>query len=443
MPLEEINLLPSELDRLCPFHVIINDTENAPHILRVGSALRKLIVSSSCRLDFDKVFTISRPRNAPLNLSSLSKSSNMVVLKHRDSALSLRGLFIPLSNAEFLFFCSVEITSADGLEPLALTINDFSPADPTPDIIILHRFREMQVKDQQRQIEQLRKLVVARDTFDRHANTDMLTGIGNRRMFWTHGTRMLKETPPDHVVAIFLMDLDGFKKINDTHGHDVGDAVLQTVASRCESAVSDQGIVSRLGGDEFVVLVRMKNIAEVEAFANSLKCKIDQPMVCVGRHLDVSPSMGASLLESGQSIDEAFHYADQAMYEGRKKCKGIVSWFTPEMQILADYRKSLELDIKDAIRNGDIVPFFQPIVDFQQRRVHGYEALARWQHPVHGLIYPDTFIDLAADAGCLHDLDYAILELALKQLAHWDTLNLKLSMHVNLCGTSVRKGLDI
>ena len=442
MPLNNIGLPLAELDRVCPFHIIVNATENSPQILRVGGALRKLVNDGSSHPVFDKVFSISRPRSATLDFLSLSQSDNMIVLKHRDSDLCLRGLFIPLGDAKFLFFCSVEITSADCLGPLGLTINDFSAADPTPDIIILHRFRDMQAKDQHSQIEELRRLVVARDTLDLHANTDMLTGIGNRRMFWAHGSEMLRKTLPGQVVAILLMDLNGFKQINDAHGHEAGDAVLKTVASRCVSVASDQGIVARLGGDEFVMLLRTENQAEVETFVDNLHSAIHQPMVCAGRHLDISVSMGVSILEPAQSIDEAFHYADLAMHDGRDKCKGVVSWFTPEMQTIEDYRKSLELEIRGAIANGEIVPFFQPIVDIRHKRVHGYEALARWQHPVHGMIFPDTFINLAADAGCLHELDYAILELALKQLAIWDTPDNRLSLHVNLCGTSVRKGLD-
>ena len=442
MSLEQISFLLPELDRLCPFHLVVKNAQSTAQISRVGVALRKLVADDLHALDFDRVFNISRPRDAIADFMSLSQLDNMIVLKHRHSTLSLRGMFIALGDAEFLFFCSVEVSSADGLNQLGLNINDFSVADPTPDIIILHRFREMQAKDQQNQIEELRRLVVARDTFDLHAHTDMLTGIGNRRMFWTYGSEMLGSPSPQHVYAILLIDLDGFKRINDTHGHDVGDAVLKTVANRCISVVSDQGIVSRLGGDEFVVLVKMKDKLHVEAFVDSLKGVIDQAMICVGRHLEIGSSMGVSILEPEQSIDEAFHYADLAMYAGRKHSRGVVTWFTPEMQTLEDYRKSLELEIQEAIKNGEIVPFFQPIVDIHHGRVHGYEALARWQHPVHGLIYPDTFISLAADAGCLHELDYAILELALKQLAQWNTPNLQLSLHVNLCGTSVRSGLD-
>ena len=442
MPPETISLPVSELDRLCPFYLILTDTGASPQITGSGVVLQKLITRSMSGVELCVHFELTRPRGAELDLPTLSQSNKMIVLQCREPDLKLRGLFIHLGDTKYLFQCSIEVTSANSIEHLGMIINDFSPADPTPDILILHRFRELQMQDQQKQIEDLRELVVARDTFDRHANTDMLTGIGNRRMFFTQGSEMLGKESKDQVTAIALMDLDGFKKINDTYGHDVGDAVLQNVAKRCEKIVCNNGIVSRLGGDEFVVLVRLLNREAIDAIVEELMSLISEPMDCVGRHLSTQPSMGVSLLEPGQSVEEAIHYADLAMYEGRKKCKGQVNWFTPDMQLQENYRKSLASEIRDAIGKGEFVPWFQPLVDFHSRQIHGYEALARWQHPVHGLIYPDVFIELADETGCLHELDYTILESALNQLATWDLLDHQLSVHVNLCATSVRPQLD-
>lgn len=442
MLLDPVSFPLSELDRLCPFYLIISDASVTPTITGVGSVLRKVAGPLSSGTELSKHFEMVRPNEPALDFSMLSQSNKMIVLKCREPDFQLRGMFVRLSDTEYLYFSSVEVKSADSLQLLGLAVSDFSKADPTPDILVLHRFRELQMKDQQRQIEELRKLVVARDTFDRHANTDMLTGIGNRRMFFKQGSEMLAEDFEDRVIAILLWDLDGFKKINDTYGHDVGDAVLQNVAKRCEQVIHSFGIVSRLGGDEFVAMLRMSSREAIESIVEKLVYTIGTPMVCIGRHLSVQPSMGVSLLQPGQSVDEAIHFADLAMYEGRKVSRGLVNWFTPTMQKQEAYRKSLTSVIKDAIENGEFVPFFQPIVDFHSRSIHGYEALARWQHPVHGLIYPDVFIEVAAEAGCLHELDYAILENALDAVANWESRGQKLSMHVNLCATSVRAQLD-
>ena len=439
---ETVNLPISKLDQLCPLYLLLIDTGASPQLIGTGTVLQKLIATSLTGDNLCEHFELARPREASLDLPTLSQTKKMVVLQCLEPDFRLRGMFIRLSETQYFFHCSIEVTSSDSLQHLEIKINDFTPADPTPDMLILHRFRELQMQDQQKQIEDLRELVLARDTSVRHANTDMLTGIGNRRMFFTQGAELLAEDSNDQVTVIVLMDLDGFKKINDSFGHDVGDAVLQNVAKRCKKIVSGNGIVSRLGGDEFVVLMRLANREAIEATVAELMHSLSGPMDCVGRRLSTQPSMGVSLLEPGQSVEEAIHYADLAMYEGRKKCKGQVIWFTPAMQLQENHRKSLASDIKDAIGKGEFVPWFQPVVDFHSGQIHGYEALARWQHPVHGMVFPDVFIGLAAETGCLHELDYAILASALDQLAAWDSLDHPLSIHINLCATSVRPQLD-
>lgn len=442
MPPEPVCISSEQIDRLCPFHLVVNNSHADLQLTYISQTLDRLGGGISCPCNFSEYFEVTRPRSTTLNVYEMAKSTSTIVIKHKFSPLSLRGLFIPLGNKRFLYNGGIQLTSSDGLQELGLTLKDFSPADTTPDIAILHRFRELQLRDQQTQIEELRKLVAARDKYDRYANTDMLTGIGNRRMFWKKFTDMLNTDSSDRAAAVILLDLDEFKKINDDHGHDVGDQVLKMVASRCKGAVGSLGIVCRLGGDEFVVLVRQKTVVELEMFTEHLKSLIAKPMIFFGRQLHIQPSIGVSLLSSEQTTEEAIHYADLAMYEGRKTAKGRVSWFTPAMQDAEKYRKSIVLDLPDAIENGQIIPFYQPIIAIDGQGLHGYEALARWQHPIHGLTYPDTFIELAAEARCLHKIDYAILEAALNQLMMWDDVNPNLTIHVNLCGTSVRKGLD-
>lgn len=442
MLLDSINLSIDTLDRLCPFHIVFCDSGERPQITSMGSALKKLIGTPVTFSGLREKFEVIRPRESIKSLPDLAQSCKMIVLQCSDPAFCLRGLLIRFSSNSYLYYCSVEISSSHTLTALGLKMSDFSPADPTPDILILHRFRELMMQDQQKQIEELRKIGMARDTFDRHANTDMLTGIGNRRLFFKQGSDMLAESCPDQVTAIILMDLDRFKQINDSHGHDVGDAVLRTVAARCQDSVSDFGIVARLGGDEFVALVRLSSLKGLHALVDELLLEISRPMVCVGRHLEVHPSMGVSVLEPGQSVDEAIHFADLAMYEGRKGGDGQLSWFTPDMQTQENYRKTLAAQIGQAIDSGEIIPYFQPLIDLETRQTYGYEVLARWQHPEHGLIFPDVFIGIAAESGCLAELDYCMLESGLNQLSEWDREGKPTTVHVNLCAISVKPNLD-
>jgi len=440
-PPETFEIAQPEFNRLFPFYILMDRHEN-PLVLGLGSVLGRLIDTSDNKMQFDSLFEILRPRRTLLDVETLCKSNKTFVIKHRHSALTLRGLFVALANGHVLFACSVEVTSSQALTENQLAINDFSPADPTPDIVILQRFREMQLDDQKKQIADLKKLIAARDMFDRHANTDELTGIGNRRSFWAQCNQTLSALDDQDSVALLIMDLDGFKKINDNHGHDVGDLVLQTFARRCEQVIGEQGFVARLGGDEFVALCRSTAKQSIQAVIDRLMDTLSEPMNCLERRLLVRPSMGGSLLKPGDSVEEAMHFADMAMYDGRKRGDQGISWFTHDMQVRENYRSSILAGIEQAIEQRLIVPYFQPIVDIKNNCIHGFEALARWHHPVHGLVYPDLFISLAAESGCLDKLDLLILESALDQLKAWDALNRNYTMHVNLCGTSVFPGVE-
>ena len=441
MPPELPGIAKAELDRLFPFHIAFS-AGSRPRIAGIGEALEKLIESTWQNTPFADLFEIARPRNTAVDLALLCESGKTVVLRHKRSPLSLLGLLVPLEHTGYLFACRLEVTSSSTLEVLGLNLNDFAPADPTPDIIILHRFRELQQADGQRQIEELRKTVAARDKFDRHASTDALTGIGNRRSFWREGSTFLEQIGDEKTAVILLMDLDGFKKVNDTYGHDAGDEVLQTVARRCQQRVGNHGLVARLGGDEFVALVGLDSRGVVDVFIDGLMASLTAPMSCQNRQIHIRPSMGVATLARTQTIDLAIHYADLAMYEGRRRSDASISWFTADMQDREDHRMSILADIAEAIGSREFIPYFQPIVDLRGQCVHGFEALARWQHPVHGLMFPDAFIELAAEAGCLHELDYCILECALDQLLQWDRASQQFTIHVNLSGSSVRAGLD-
>lgn len=438
---ERANLSTALLDRLFPFGISLDDSAT-PRVVAIGPGLGKLLEPPSPDTLLTDLFELERPRGVALDPALLSGIGKTIVLRHRQNrALSLRGHLVTLESG-FLFACSVEVTSSSTLGELGLAIADFAPSDPTPDIMILHRFRELQQVDQRRQIEQLKETVVARDTFDRHANTDELTGIGNRRSFWREGARFIDSVPDDRTAAILLMDIDGFKHMNDTYGHDAGDRILVTVAQRCRDTVHGRGIVARLGGDEFVALVCTDARDSMEALIEELIGNVSAPMHCLGRQLVVRPSVGAAPLTRALDVGEAIRYADLAMYAGRRKARGTVSWFTPEMQAQEHTRRSLLEDIGPAIRSGELVPHFQPVIDLRDGSIHGFEALARWRHPTHGQISPDTFVELADEAGCLHELDDRILESALDQLASWDRQGRRFTVHVNLSSSSVRTGLD-
>nr|MBX2882780.1 hypothetical protein [Granulosicoccus sp.] len=184
------NLSATALDNLFPFNILIDKRTSG--ITHVGPALER--VAGIVRVDtpLEQLFRVIRPRNIPLDVKTVSESNKLYVLEHKINGLILRGQFCYVAHHIVCFACSVQISSSNTMEQHKLCVNDFSPADPTPDILILHRFREIQLKDQQKQISKLESLIEARDTFDRHAHTDDLTGIANRRRFWSNGREIVK-----------------------------------------------------------------------------------------------------------------------------------------------------------------------------------------------------------------------------------------------------------
>jgi diguanylate cyclase (GGDEF)-like protein len=419
---------------------LINSSDG--QIVQFGPSLQRGESANSEPVHLETYFEIIRPRDTALDLDVASKSNKPHVLKRKSDGLTLRGLFFSIGPELIAFVGSILIASSNTLNEYDLSISDFAAVDPSPDIIILHRFREIQLKDQQKQIAQLKSLIEARDRFDRYANTDELTGIANRRMFWRKGSEIINNLNKNHLLVILLFDLDGFKNINDTFGHDLGDKVLQEVAKRCESAANRNDLVARLGGDEFVILCSACDIRGIEQLTDRLIYELQKPINYGDRQLSIYASIGASFVSKQQSIDDAIRCADLAMYQGRKENNVPVSWFTPTMRAMQNYRNSIQSSLEKAIEEREIAPYFQPIIDLQNCSLHGFEALARWQHPEHGLVYPDVFIEVAAESDCLHKLDFLILESALDQLAIWNNCGKNYSIHVNLSGTSIRSGVQ-
>ncbi|MBX2882060.1 MAG: bifunctional diguanylate cyclase/phosphodiesterase, partial [Granulosicoccus sp.] len=367
----------------------------------------------------------------------------LYVLEHKINGLILRGQFCYVAHHIVCFACSVQISSSNTMEQHKLCVNDFSPADPTPDILILHRFREIQLKDQQKQISKLESLIEARDTFDRHAHTDDLTGIANRRRFWSNGREIVKNLNNEQIAVLLILDLNGFKAMNERFGHEAGDEILQQVAQCCANAVGENDVAARLGGDEFAILCSASNMSQIEKTVDRLIAVLSEPLEIDGRLIPVYVSIGATFITSKQSIEDAVRRADLAIHHGRKETRqGLVSWFTHEMQKMQSYRDSLLASVEQAIEDRKITPHFQPIIDLDKNYIHGFEALARWIHPEHGFVSPELFVDVAAEAGCLHKLDMLILESSLDQLHCWDKQGKYFDVHVNLSGTSVLPGLE-
>ena len=279
---------------------------------------------------------------------------------------------------------------------------------------------------------------------------DYLTALPNRRLLQQH----LQESI-DHARnttcsgALMLMDMDDFKALNDTMGHDVGDRFLIEVANRIQSCVGDLGMVARFGGDEFVVVVKsLKNREQARAvtqrLAEELLDVVTQPYLLELHPIRANPrihshhctaSIGIALFDRTlQSTDDLMKHADTAMYEAKAKGRNTFEFFDPDMQIAITARTTLDRDLRDAVHANQFVLYYQPQVD-GAGHMTGAEALIRWQHPTRGLVPPIEFISMAEASGLIHPIGQWVLKTACKQLEEWSTqphmAHLTLSVNVS------------
>ncbi|KAF1048683.1 MAG: putative signaling protein [Herbaspirillum frisingense] len=255
------------------------------------------------------------------------------------------------------------------------------------------------------------------------ASHDYLTGIPNRMLFYElASTELSRAKRSRNLYALFFLDLDKFKLINDTQGHAVGDALLQEVARRLRAALREYDLVARLGGDEFVVMVsEIRSEESVAEIADKLVESIRAPYPdLLGSYVETAPSIGIALYpRDGQSIEELMTNADSAMYTAKTSGTGLYRFYDASLNAIAVRGLELLGRFRQALKDDEFCLHYQPKVELQQFRVTGMEALIRWQHPEHGLIFPGEFIGLAEAHDLVVPLGHWIIEAVCRQQAQW------------------------
>lgn len=277
------------------------------------------------------------------------------------------------------------------------------------------------------------------------AHHDSLTGLPNRRMMEEHLSHLLSRAPIDNThVALLYLDLDRFKLINDTLGHNHGDDLLVEVAQRLRSNVRPADLVTRIGGDEFmIVLGHVVSVSEAVDLANRLRACLGTPFLVRGKSFYVSASIGLAFASGEDPLATAevlIRDADTAMYQAKDAGRDAIAVFDESMQTRVAERVELERDLRQAIARHQLHVVYQPIVHLPGANVVGMEALARWSHPTHGVIPPAKFIPLAEESGLISAIGAWVLEEAVSQLAAWrrqwpDMASLYMS--VNLSGVQL------
>ena len=266
---------------------------------------------------------------------------------------------------------------------------------------------------------------------------DDLTGLPNRALFYRR-VRELIGTSGSERIAVLLMDLDHFKDINDTLGHDQGDLVLKEVSGRLQRAVGTSDTVARLGGDEFgIILPHLPHGAGRHAAEQVLKV-LTPPVVLKGLEIDLQASVGVALFpEHGPDVDSLVQKADVAMYQAKAAAGSDYKVYTPERDPHSTERLELTGELRRAIKDGELVLHYQPKIDLQTRVVVGVEALVRWRHPKRGLLSPETFLPLAERSGLMKALTSEVLRMALRQCRTWHGAGIDLTMAVNVAAADL------
>jgi diguanylate cyclase (GGDEF)-like protein/PAS domain S-box-containing protein len=273
------------------------------------------------------------------------------------------------------------------------------------------------------------------------AQHDALTGLPNRILLSDRIQHALERraTGPG-LLALLFCDVDGFKNINDAHGHQVGDSVLQTVASRLTAAVRPEDTVARIGGDEFVVLCEeLTDIDAASMVATRLGSAVAMPISTTIGMVEATMSIGVAVATHGEraSTDTLLRDADEAMYKAKRQGPNVIQLFDEKLRTVAAARLQLMTELRRATGNGELRLVYQPVMDVVAERMVGVEALLRWKNPTRGLVAPDAFIPFAERSGLIVQMGAWVVQEACRQGAAWratDAGGRPFTMSVNVSG---------
>jgi diguanylate cyclase (GGDEF)-like protein/PAS domain S-box-containing protein len=293
-------------------------------------------------------------------------------------------------------------------------------------------------------------LVCARDISERRAHTealehlalhDGLTGLANRTLFGDLVARTLASAKrSSEPRAVLMMDLDGFKQVNDTLGHDCGDTLLRQVSERLLTILREGDTVARLGGDEFAILpAGITDLSAAVAVALKIQQAFESSFTIDDETVHVSPSIGIALFpEHGSTTTELLHRADVAMYSAKRAGEGHAIFSVVQETQTADHL-SLLLDLRHCVTRGELILHYQPKIDLATHAITGVEALIRWQHPTQGLLEPARFMPEVERTHLIAPVTRWVLDAALQQQRLWRDEGLDLSMSVNISARSLRQ----
>jgi diguanylate cyclase (GGDEF)-like protein/PAS domain S-box-containing protein len=269
---------------------------------------------------------------------------------------------------------------------------------------------------------------------------DSLTSLGNRRLLLDRLTRFVEDPPTEsHILTVIYLDLDRFKLVNDTLGHEIGDALLIQVAERLRACVRDGDLLTRLGGDEFAVVLPSTNEEQAACVAQRMLDQFDPPFQVAGQDVRVGISVGiACYPRDGEQVGTLLQHADIAMYAAKAQGNRY-RIYHPTLHTYREEQLQIESDLRAAIDNDDLTLHYQPIRDLRTNTIERVEALVRWIHPTRGPISPGVFIPIAEESGLIRALDRWVLRAGMMQAACWAQSDTPLVVAVNLSTVSLQE----
>ena len=266
------------------------------------------------------------------------------------------------------------------------------------------------------------QLLEKQQHLDHLAHHDQLTGLPNRLYLAAHLPGAIEEAKrTGAMLAVLFLDLDRFKHINDSRGHETGDKLLKAVAQRIRATMRNEDVVIRMGGDEFIVVLKsIGNTDQVNEAAARITEALSAPVIVDGRPLVTTASIGVSLYpRDGADMGELLRHSDTAMYQAKDRGRNNFQLFSPIMARRLKERMAIETSLRSALATGQLDVHYQPIVDISTRRVMALESLLRWKHPSHGFIPPERFVAVAEEAGLIVPIGEFVLQRAVEDLAKW------------------------
>jgi len=263
--------------------------------------------------------------------------------------------------------------------------------------------------------------VASENAIRKLASFDPLTNLPNRRHFISEIDQILSNNNQLQPCAMFFVDLDKFKVVNDTLGHAIGDKLLRKFAERLEAMLPQNAIVCRFGGDEFVVAIpELQETEQCRELAETIISEASQPVVIDGNKIKVGATIGIAIApKDGNTADQLLQYTDSALYDAKARGRSTYTFYSEKLGEAIQFRRQLEMDMRSALKNNEFVVHYQPLVNLEYGRITTCEALLRWRHPQYGNISPSVFVHIAEETGLITKIGEYVLQQAARDCISW------------------------